>query len=147
MSLYIPGAGFLWADDMVWDLKSGAFRSEDDVLGNNIDVNKTGLDHLLGRQPRVIFADKFGRIGRLVSMVYSRYKDLHLTGPWYLEPTLDGKHNTTDEVITSRIWPGQSVHLRNCQSGDYVTASMSGNAVTDMYDDMTDDSIRRLYIR
>jgi hypothetical protein len=74
-------------------------------------------------------------------------QSLRITAPWFFEQTRDGAYNWTDEVLASRVWPGQSVYLRNFQTGEYVSASMDGVTITDMYGEIHDDTIRRLYIR
>jgi hypothetical protein len=52
ISLYIPRAGFLWADDLAWDINSGNFKWDADHLR-----------HISDPQPRVIFSDQFGTVG------------------------------------------------------------------------------------
>jgi hypothetical protein len=63
------------------------------------------------------------------------------------EQTRDGAYIWTDEVLASPVGPGQLVYLRNFRTGEYVTVSMDGVTIRDMYDEIPDGTIRRLYIR
>ena len=56
-------------------------------------------------------------------------------------------YNKSDKALTSRVWPGQIVYLRQFQTGDFVTASVNGTTITDAYDHIIDDDIRRFHIR
>lgn len=67
-------------------------------------------------------------------------------GPWFFQQALVGDYDPTDPVLPAWIWPGQLVYLRHFQTGEYVTASLDGLTISDMYDNMGDD-IRRLHIR
>lgn len=148
ISLYIPRAGFLWADDLVWDIDSGNFKPEGEIADIPIGIQEKNLDHLVNPQPRIIFSDQFGTVGEYsIAFFPHNASGSQVTGPWFFEQTRDGDYNWADNVLTSRVWPGQSVYLRNFQTGEFVTASMEGMTITDMYDEKPDDTIRRLYIR
>ncbi|RDW58530.1 uncharacterized protein DSM5745_11221 [Aspergillus mulundensis] len=136
ISLYIPGAGFLWSDDLTWDIASHDFRWKDGTeqtiapdQASALDAIEDKIFHVRPNQSRIIFSDKFNTVG-----------------PWFLQQVPTGQFDPSDPVLTARIWPGQLVYLRQFQTGDFATASMDGLAISDMYEDMLDDDVRRFYV-
>ncbi|OQD62124.1 hypothetical protein PENPOL_c013G02160 [Penicillium polonicum] len=136
ISLYIPSAGFLWTDPLTWDTNRHRFQWKEEnrqlpKQSSTLDEmeDKNDYMHVNNNQSRVIFSDKFNTVG-----------------PWFFEQVVSGEYDPTDPVLAARVWPGQVVYLRQVQTGEFLTASMDGMTISDMYDNILDDDIRRLHI-
>ncbi|OJJ69779.1 hypothetical protein ASPBRDRAFT_678148 [Aspergillus brasiliensis CBS 101740] len=133
ISLYIPRAGFLWTDDLAWDINSHKFNRKaiqpSERQSSTVDAIEEHLAHVNDKDSRIIFSDEFNTIG-----------------PWFFDQVLAGEYDPSDPVVAARIWPGQLVYLRQFQTGEYVTVSMDGLTLSDLYDNNLDDEVRRLHI-
>ncbi|KAE8315359.1 hypothetical protein BDV41DRAFT_531755 [Aspergillus transmontanensis] len=134
VSLYIPGAGFLWTDELTWDINSHKFEWKEEtrpswLQSSTINAIEEHIDHVSNNESRIIFSDEFNTVG-----------------PWFFEQVLAGDYDPNDPVVAARIWPGQLVYLRQFQTGEFVTVSMDGLTLSDMYDNNLDSDVRRLHI-
>ncbi|RAH59380.1 hypothetical protein BO85DRAFT_437428 [Aspergillus piperis CBS 112811] len=133
ISLYLPRAGFLWSDELAWDIHSHKFNTKATPRSwrqtSTIDAVEEHIAHLNNNSSRVIFSDEFNTVG-----------------PWFFDQVLAGEYDPNDPVVAARIWPGQLVYLRQFETGEYVTASMDGVTLSDLYDNNLDDEVRRLHI-
>ncbi|KAJ5787748.1 hypothetical protein N7457_002738 [Penicillium paradoxum] len=134
ISLYIPFAGFLWSDSLTWDTNRHSFQWKDEIRAfpkqpSTADALEDQIDHLNNNQSRVIFSDSFNTVG-----------------PWFFQHVLSDEDDPADPVLAARVWPGQAVYLRQVETGEFVTPSIDGITISDMYDNVLDGEVRRLHI-
>lgn len=100
-SLYIPSAGFLWSDHLVWEPETGSFMTENTFLAHH--RNGTQEDEEVSSSPyhRIIMKDPFGRFT-----------------PWILQKDLSHSlHNGLEQELLLNKEP---VVLRSVQSKEFL---------------------------
>lgn len=101
VSLYVPRAGFLWTDDLVWMDDFGTFASEPRVAARSPHHHEA----LASAPQRAFFADPIAR-----------------RHPWALElaSVPDGLEERQMDYVYSHVAPREAVSLRSRAIGRYL---------------------------
>lgn len=106
VSLYLPGAGFLWHDESVWLPELGLFGSEWELSGNQGSASDEEISPDSAVY-RVHFSDP----------IASRH-------PWSFEQALynDIQHrpDQNSDYARSHLWSGEMVHIRSRITNHYL---------------------------
>ncbi|RJE26607.1 hypothetical protein PHISCL_01021 [Aspergillus sclerotialis] len=105
MTMYVPKAGFLWTDNLVWDPKEHTFREDVDVW-NDEEASKETLESSL--HYRVLFMD-----------------EVKWTTPWFFQNVVEpGSPDLGDNTHAGYLQPYQSVYFLDHRS-NYLTVANS----------------------
>jgi hypothetical protein len=143
VSLYLPGAGFLWQDEAVWLPRSGVFGDKSELAAEE----KVDWDSALTMKPdtesestsplyRVYFSDPIGR-----------------RHPWAFEQEYAqgvdlGEH--VKDYLHGHLWSGEIVSLRSRVTGHYLGAAGGQRSLIDQelnVEPWVDEGFKRLRVR
>lgn len=131
VSFYVRGAGFLWTDDKLWNSTSRAFRFPNEEEDEDEDAI-TVMENANKIPRRVVFSDRLGRII-----------------PWVFQRRVMTEEEMEDDNIHAGLRSGESVFIRDAQSGRFLTVDQGiGSIMDEIYDDKLEDGdVPRIMVR
>jgi hypothetical protein len=143
VSLYLPGAGFLWQDEAVWLPRSGVFGDKSELVAEDkVDsVSATNMKPDTESEStsllyRVYFSDPIGR-----------------RHPWAFEhaQALGGDlEEHLKDYVHGHLWSGEIVSLRSRVTGHYLGVAGEQRSLIDQelnVESLADDGFKRMRVR
>jgi hypothetical protein len=141
VSLYLPGAGFLWQDEAVWLPRSGVFGDKSELVAEDKVDSASNMKPDTESEStsllyRVYFSDPIGR-----------------RHPWAFEQEqvqgVDLEEHLKDYVY-GHLWSGEIVSLRSRVTGHYLGVAGGQRSLIDQelnVEPSGDDEFRRMRVR